>query len=518
MTAETQPTDAATQKTVDGIPIPAGIIIPPPDVRSVVEKTAAYVVRNGRAFEARIRENEQTNSKFNFIKFNDPYFAYYEWRLKELETGGPAVGGSGDANPSAKGASSTPAATKDTSGLAQPEPLEFTFKLPPISAQDFDVIKLTALYVARNGTQFQSTLARAESRNFQYDFLRPTHTLYPLFTSLVEQYKRVITPSPQVLAKIESGIKAPYAIINKARVRAEWTTRQELQTQKAAEEAKKEREAYAQIDWHDFVVVENIRFTEADERSTKLPAPLSKAQLEYASLEQKRMGSLRLEEAPPDFENEKPAAAPPLPPQPHNGTPAPPARHNVPASLPNPPRHLPSHPARTPAAAPSAAPPAAATGPPGMKIKSAGTSRLNKLKSYTANSKEPMVASPITGELIPQSQLGEHMRITLIDPKWKEQKNLADSRQSTTNLSTSEVAANIKRLIPREGREDDEEEDEDVEPPRKKARDIQWDGYSRSKGMVMQQAAAEATPQQISEAKKREMERLNKIGPTPKPK
>jgi splicing factor 3A subunit 1 len=30
--------------------------------------------------------------------------------------------------------------------------------------------------------------------------------------------------------------------------------------------------------------------------------------------------------------------------------------------------------------------------------------------------------SPITGELVPVSEMAEHMRISLIDPRWKEQR------------------------------------------------------------------------------------------------
>ena len=36
--------------------------------------------------------------------------------------------------------------------------------------------------------------------------------------------------------------------------------------------------------------------------------------------------------------------------------------------------------------------------------------------------------------------------VELLDPRWKEQRLKAESRQSTTNLSTSDVAANLKRL------------------------------------------------------------------------
>lgn len=36
--------------------------------------------------------------------------------------------------------------------------------------------------------------------------------------------------------------------------------------------------------------------------------------------------------------------------------------------------------------------------------------------------------------------------VELLDPRWKEQRLKSDQRQMTTNLSTSDVAANLKRL------------------------------------------------------------------------
>jgi splicing factor 3A subunit 1 len=61
--------------------------------------------------------------------------------------------------------------------------------------------------------------------------------------------------------------------------------------------------AYAQIDWHDFVVVETVVFTEADDH-VDLPPPTSLSDLQHASLEQKALMSLnsnqlRIEEAMP---------------------------------------------------------------------------------------------------------------------------------------------------------------------------------------------------------------------------
>jgi splicing factor 3A subunit 1 len=38
------------------------------------------------------------------------------------------------------------------------------------------------------------------------------------------------------------------------------------------------------------------------------------------------------------------------------------------------------------------------------------------------------------------------MKVELLDPRWREQKAKAESRFSTTNLSTVDVANNLKRL------------------------------------------------------------------------
>ena len=55
-----------------------------------------------------------------------------------------------------------------------------------------DVVKLTAQFVARNGRQFLSNLISRE-KNYQFDFLRPQHSLFNYFTKLVEQYTKVGT-------------------------------------------------------------------------------------------------------------------------------------------------------------------------------------------------------------------------------------------------------------------------------------------------------------------------------------
>ena len=64
------------------------MIIPPPDIKTVVDKTASYVAKNGQSFESMIMKVEANNPKFNFLRHHDdPYRPYYNQKLEEFTTG-----------------------------------------------------------------------------------------------------------------------------------------------------------------------------------------------------------------------------------------------------------------------------------------------------------------------------------------------------------------------------------------------------------------------------------------------
>jgi splicing factor 3A subunit 1 len=57
------------------------------------------------------------------------------------------------------------------------------------------------------------------------------------------------------------------------------------------------------------------------------------------------------------------------------------------------------------------------------------------------------VVSPLTGELVRHSNMQEHMRIGLMDPKWKEQREAMLAKIKETNkASDTEIMANLMRL------------------------------------------------------------------------
>jgi len=317
---------------------PAGIVLPPKDIRTIVERTAGYVARNGAVFEDRIRDREKHNPKFSFLSPKDPYSPFYQWRLDEVRAGrGTAVsaGRAGEAVPAPE--------PEKPKGPAPPPDFHFSARMPNISAQDLDVVRVTALFVARNGRSFMTTLVQRESRNYQFDFLRPQHSLHQFFQRLVDQYTTLLLASSASgtqaqkarVTELEANAADRFHVLGRAKQRAEWVKFQEEQKAKKEEAVEKEQLEYAQIDWHDFVVVETVLFEEADDQAD-LPPPPSLNDLQSASLEQKAAMSLqphdrRIEEAMPtsddyslfyDSQPQNSYAMPP-PSQPYSPSPTP---------------------------------------------------------------------------------------------------------------------------------------------------------------------------------------------------
>ncbi|RAH43398.1 putative pre-mRNA splicing factor, partial [Aspergillus brunneoviolaceus CBS 621.78] len=283
---------------------PEGVVLPPKDIRAIVEKTAGYVARNGPVFEDRVREKERNNPKFSFLNPDDAYGPFYQWRLIEIKEGRGSTALAGR-----PGEASAAAEPEKPKGPPEPPEFHFSARMPIINAQDLEVVKLTALFVARRGKSFMTALSQREARNFQFDFLRPQHSLYSFFTRLVDQYTILLraegidaaTTEKKRLGELERNVQNKYHVLDRAKERAEWVKYQAQQKQEKEEAEEKERIAYAEIDWHDFVVVETVLFTAADDQ-IDLPPPTSLHDLQSASLEQKAMMSLnplRIEEAMP---------------------------------------------------------------------------------------------------------------------------------------------------------------------------------------------------------------------------
>lgn len=97
-----------------------------------------------------------------------------------------------------------------------PTEFEFIADPPSISAFDLDVVKLTAQFVARNGRQFLTQLMQKEQRNYQFDFLRPQHSLFNYFTKLVEQYTKVTLFKNVPLIRLASVFTSPSLTVSRS--------------------------------------------------------------------------------------------------------------------------------------------------------------------------------------------------------------------------------------------------------------------------------------------------------------
>merc|ERR1712203_346191 len=229
---------------------------------------------------------EQNHTKFSFLLPTNPYRQYYEHKVKEFKTG--VVD---EQKPEVPQAIIDQKAKEDekkkrkeqlkmlTQGEKRkkaakpPPPDQYVVAHPYIAPMDMDIIKLTAQFVARNGQKFLIGLTQRESRNPQFDFLKPTHALFGYFTSLVDAYTKCLMPNKEEVEKLKKCSVAESEILDRAMARYAWDEQEESQRRSKEEEEKEEKEQSMQIDWHEFVVVETIEFTAEDE-NIPLAAPL----------------------------------------------------------------------------------------------------------------------------------------------------------------------------------------------------------------------------------------------------
>ncbi|KAK5656529.1 hypothetical protein OQA88_4506 [Cercophora sp. LCS_1] len=461
--------DTAAAAQLDGIKPPPGIIIPPPgEIREAIEKTAGYVMRGGVGLEQRIRDNHGKNPKFSFLMTSsDPYNAYYEWRKEEIKAGrGTAVaaGRSGDA--------AVVPVKDEPEGPAKPPDFQFSARMPRMSQKDLEIVRLTALFVAKNGRPFMTQLAQREAGNPQFQFLIPNHTFHNFFQSMIDQYSILLRESgvngeggklqEGRVSELRRNVSDKFHVFQRAKQRAKYASWVEAEKIKREEEEEKKKIEFARIDWNDFVVVETIVFTESDDQAA-LPPPTTLNDLQYASLEEKNKMSissnLRIEEAFP-FDDTTYNA---YPPQTYGSQVPPPAPQPVSAANTPPPQvYGATYPGiRTRSAEEEEelqriqqreqdrqrvqqAQAEARGGIAPMKIKEnyvprAAQKAANKFGAQTG-------LCPNCYQHIPLDEMQEHMRIEMLDPLWKQQKAKAEARYATTNLSTVDVANNLKRL------------------------------------------------------------------------
>lgn len=470
-----------------------GIIHPPPDIRTIVDKTASFVAKNGPEFEKRILANNAGNPKFNFLNASDPYQAYYQHRLSEFRSqnqSGPQqpplssdVSGAESTTPSAPATDGNDAGAKpDPSAqfrpvrkvLEPPEAEQYTVRLPEgITGEELDIIKLTAQFVARNGKHFLTGLTTRENSNPQFHFLKPTHSMFMFFTSLADAYSKVLMPPKGLTDKLAKNVADMTTVLERCLHRLEWERSQEQARQKAEDEIEQERLQMAMIDWHDFVVVETIDF--ADDEDEDLPPPMTLEEVirrskmsaidEEEIVEPGKEVEMEMDEEEVQLVEEGMRAAS----LEENGEDKKTESKTTPEEQEAP-----------------------------MRI----VKNWKRPEDRIPAERDPTkyVVSPITGELIPIHEMSEHMRISLIDPKYKEQKERMFAKlRETTLAQDDEISRNIvglARTRPDIFGTTEEEVSNAVKAEIEKKKDEQpkqviWDGHTGSIGRTATQAMSQ---------------------------
>lgn len=325
-------TDAALTPAFEGV----GLIVPPPEVKEILETTARFVAKRP-ALEARVLQQHDNDPRFSFLQREDPYHAYYRLKISQFRNqataavpqpsatgtnapdtnGTPTQTASANADPLSNGnppdtptnaslqsqpttdASSAPptAATSTTKrradvsylksvrakeAAARREPRNpppddlFTLLTPSPSPYPLtvDVMKLTAQFVARYGRDFGAAVSQKERRNSLFDFMRPMHPHFLMFQRLVEAYTAILggekgKDGDRVREVMEMG-KGEEHVMERVWYMHDWDCMQAEREQEAAMN-ESERVKGAQMDWHDFVVLETV---EVDDKEVDLPAPI----------------------------------------------------------------------------------------------------------------------------------------------------------------------------------------------------------------------------------------------------
>ena len=295
-------------------PLGSGItmIYPPPETKKVIDKASTLVAQYGIQVETSMREDPN----FSFINKSDPYYPYYQSKIKQSKeelrenlskkmeeyfSKEQKVSNNGnqeflnkkrkednlvelekEAKELLKEAMQDKIdllrSDKNLNNLEkipQPVPDIFSVPQPNISGTELDIIKISAQFVAKNGQKFLSDLIRREKDNPQFDFMKPQHTLFGYFTFLVGCYAKILNNKNEIMSKIEKYATNSDEILKSANMhylyekkmskipRGKRFSQEDLLTSD-------EKEKMKQIDWYDFVLVETIDFSsDEDEKSEK---------------------------------------------------------------------------------------------------------------------------------------------------------------------------------------------------------------------------------------------------------
>jgi splicing factor 3A subunit 1 len=389
------------------------VIYPPPDIKSVIDKTAEFVAKVGDDFERKVTQQQAGQPKFAFLNVGNPYRKYYEMRIQQLREGKDL---SKPLMPKAlqdlKAVEEEKRKKREerkmiADGLVKeyppPPPTVFMLEHPYIAEIDREIITITAEFTARNGAKFLQGLSNREGSNPQFEFIRPEHYLHPYFQALVDSFTKILLLPAEEKAKIDEFLENRQAIIDRIQNRYHYMAQEEKRASDKQKLEEEKKEAMTRLDWYNFTIVGKVDFPEdesvrlevpIDRRTGRRfivgePVPLS-ADLFLSSEQPQTEAQPEEEEIEMEMKEENP---------------------------------LPSIPTSVPI-------------------------RTDYVRSKKSESSETYLKSPITGEMIRESDFSEHMRVVLLDPQWKKQSEivLKRAREEASALAV-DIGDNVAKFI-----------------------------------------------------------------------
>ena len=296
---------------------------------------------------------------------------------------------------------------------------------PPVSVDAFlldrpdwvdprvdDIVKLVARFVAAGGEDFIAELAPRESRNPDFAFLQSHHGLHSYYKRVLAAYRTVlqlpqdIRDRVQALAEDASGYRVS---LNDCVYRMKWAERAKKSQENDADVAARQR-AMANVDWHDFVVVATIDFEVEDEGEASGVVAAAAAAAKAASGGKNKAGVAASGGAGgsggDDSEDDDDADMDMSEDDDDNDN---------------------------------------NTNNNGNDDES-----IHVLSDYVPSVsgrevEQTQVLDPATGQALPVDAAGEHMRVELLDPQWRQQRDRFLAKQKKTNQISEEQISNRLR-------------------------------------------------------------------------
>ena len=518
---------------------------PPPAVKRICDRTAQFVATSGTAYETQILEQEEGNDKFSFLLPTSPFRPYYEFRLEQAKRALVKDAPSEELVLSSEArqlketleAAVTTQQEMEAAAAAAfhvPKPPDNLFllteKTPVLTTKDLDVIKHTALFVARHGRDFVDSLVAREAANPLFGFLRKTHSLHRVYIQYIDQYKRVLHPDPTMLAKLAKYRTSKRAVVHAAEEKFKYLrysrTKAKREAQDAAASGKRASQlggAAARIDWHDFVVVATVSHTDIDpdahDSSSQAPVVLASSSGTRGKPRSAHAAAI------PSLASAK--ANPALPAGFVDGAVESDDSDNDDVDMDmsmsddddddDDGGDDTTTTTTTTTTGTTATPPVVAAPPPaGIKIVKEYKPRVVSASQRASSAKTTLCE--LCGRSIPLDQFEEHRRIEMLDPKWAKLKKQEEAaRKNSALVEGTAAAATLKKMAQNIFASESEKGNDQAKVPGP----VIWDGSVESSKLVKAAARKRAADPSVVAARKADLAARNRIdetiGPQPGP-